>query len=143
MTDFSPLDLMQPHIRRLEMYQGVDPMEVLAEKAGIPLDKVIKLNGNENPYGPSPRVAEALGNFKLYNLYPDPEQRRLRDALSEYLGVGSEHIVAGNGCDEIIDLVLRIFLSPWGEDHRPRSHLQHVLRLRAHLRRRSSDRAPR
>ena len=112
MTDFSPLDLMQPHIRRLEMYQGVDPMEVLAEKAGIPLDKVIKLNGNENPYGPSPRVAEALGNFKLYNLYPDPEQRRLRDALSEYLGVGPEHIVAGNGCDEIIDLVLRIFLSP-------------------------------
>jgi histidinol-phosphate aminotransferase len=105
-------DLLQPHIRSLDTYQGVDPMEVLAQKAGIPADKVIRLNGNENPYGPSPKVIEALGQFKHYNLYPDPEQRRLRDALSEYLGVGPEHIVAGNGSDEIIDLVLRMFLGP-------------------------------
>lgn len=110
MTDV--MQLLQPHIRRLEMYQGVDPMEVLAQKAGIPPDKVIRLNGNENPYGPSPRVAEALGNYKLYNLYPDPEQRQLREALSEYLGVEPECIVAGNGSDEIIDLVLRMFLGP-------------------------------
>ena len=110
MTDV--MDRLQPHIRLLDMYQGVDPMEVLAQKAGIPPDRVIKLNGNENPYGPSPKVAEALANFKLYNLYPDPQQRRVRDALSEYLGVGPEHIVAGNGSDEIIDLVLRMYLGP-------------------------------
>ena len=110
MTDV--MDKLQPHLRRLEMYHGVDPMEVLAQKAGIPLEKVIKLNGNENPYGPSPKVAEALGNFKLYNLYPDPEQRRLRDALSGYLGVGPDRIVAGNGSDELIDLILRMFLGP-------------------------------
>ena len=111
MKQLSAVDLLQPHIRRMETYQGVDPMEVLAERAGVPPDKVIKLNGNENPYGPSPRVAEALGNFRHYNLYPDPEQRRLHQALSEYLGVGPEHIVAGNGSDEIIDLVLRMFLT--------------------------------
>ena len=110
MTDFSPIPLLQPHIRDLEMYQGVEPMEVLARKAGVPPDKVIRLNGNENPYGPSPQVAQALGNFTLYNLYPDPEQRRLRDALSDYLDVGPEHIVAGNGSDEVIDLILRMFL---------------------------------
>ncbi len=110
MTDV--MDLLQPHIRRLEMYQGVDPMEVLAERAGIPPDKVIRLNGNENPYGPSPRVMEALGSYKLYNLYPDAEQRRLREALSDYLGIGPEYIVAGNGSDEIIDLTLRMFLGP-------------------------------
>ena len=110
MTDV--MDLLQPHIRRLEMYQGVDPMEVLAERAGIPPDKVIRLNGNENPYGPSPRVMEALGSYKLYNLYPDSEQRRLREALSDYLGIGPEYIVAGNGSDEIIDLTLRMFLGP-------------------------------
>ena len=104
-------DLMQPHIRELAMYEGVAPTEVLAQKAGISPDKVIRLNGNENPYGPSPRVAEALGNYRLYNLYPDPEQRHLRDALSEYLGIGPEYIVAGNGSDELIDLTLRIFLS--------------------------------
>ena len=110
MTDV--MGLMQPHIRGLQMYQGVDPTDVLAQKAGIPPDKVIRLNGNENPYGPSPRVAEALGNFKRYNLYPDPEQRRLRDALAAYLNVGPEYIVAGSGSDEIIDLVLRMFLTP-------------------------------
>ena len=47
-------DMMLPHIRRLKPYQGVDPMEVIAERAGIPADQVIRLNGNENPYGPSP-----------------------------------------------------------------------------------------
>ena len=106
------VELLQPHIRGLSMYEGVDPMEVLAQKAGIAPDHVIRLNGNENPYGPSPKVMEALGQFKQYNLYPDPQQRRLRDALSEYLGVGPERIVAGNGSDEIIDLVLRMFLGP-------------------------------
>ena len=104
------MSLLQPHIRGLEIYQGVDPMEVLAQRAGIPPDKVIKLNGNENPYGPSPSAMEALGNYKLYNLYPDPEQRQLRNALSEYLSVEPEYIVAGNGSDEIIDLTLRMFL---------------------------------
>ena len=119
MTDV--MGLLQPHIRGLEIYQGVDPMEVLAQKAGIPADKVIKLNGNENPYGPSPSVMEALGNYKLYNLYPDPEQRQLRNALSEYLSVEPEYIVAGNGSDEIIDLILRMFLGPGDMtiDHTP------------------------
>ena len=112
MTAISATDLMQPHIRRLDAYQGVDPPEVLAQRAGIPADRIIKLNGNENPYGPSPKVAEALGGYKHYNLYPDPEQRRLREALAGYLGVGAESIVAGNGADEIIDLTLRMFLSP-------------------------------
>ena len=59
--------LMLPHIRSLDAYQGVIPMDVMAERAGIPPERVIRLNGNENPYGPSPRVVEALGNFQNYN----------------------------------------------------------------------------
>ena len=101
---------MLPHIRDLDIYEGVDPMEVMAERAGIPPEKIIRLNGNENPYGPSPRVAEALGNFENYNYYPDPEQRQLREVLSGYLGVSPEQIVAGNGSDELIDLLLRMFV---------------------------------
>ncbi len=101
-----------PHIRALEAYAAVDPVEVMAEKAGIPSDKIIRLNGNENPYGSSPKVAKALGQFMSYNQYPDPEQRRLRETLAQYTGVGSEHIVAGNGSDELIDLILRIFVGP-------------------------------
>ena len=105
-------NLMLPHIRNLNTYQGVTPMEAMAERAGIPPEKVIRLNGNENPYGPSPRVVEALGSYRNYNLYPDPDQRKLREALSGYLGVPADQIVAGNGSDEIIDLLLRMFVGP-------------------------------
>ncbi len=104
------LDLVLPHLRSLQAYQGVDPMEALAEKAGVPPDKIIKLNGNENPYGPSTRVAEAIAAYPHYNLYPDPGQNRLREALSEYLDVAPECIVAGNGSDEIIDLIMRMYV---------------------------------
>ncbi len=110
MTDIK--DSMLPHIRKLNTYQGVDPMEVMAERSGIPPEKIIRLNGNENPYGPSPKVLDALGNFQLYNHYTDPEQRNLREVLSEYVGVPPEMIVAGNGSDEIIDLIYRMYVGP-------------------------------
>lgn len=105
-------ELLLPHIRQLKTYDGVDPMEVMAQQAGIPPEKVIRLNGNENPFGPSPEVVKALGSFQHFNHYPDPDQRQLRDALSAYLGVPAEQIVAGNGSDELIDMVLRMFLGP-------------------------------
>ncbi|MDE2939130.1 MAG: histidinol-phosphate transaminase [Chloroflexota bacterium] len=108
MTDVR--DLLLPHIRQLKTYDGVDPMEVMAQRAGIPPEKVIRLNGNENPFGPSPEVVRALGSFQHYNHYPDPDQRQLRDVLSGYLDVPAEQIVAGNGSDELIDMILRMFL---------------------------------
>ena len=104
--------LMLPYIRSLNPYHGVDSTQAMAQRAGIPPDKVIRLNGNENPYGPSPRVVDALAGFKNYNHYPDPEQQRLRGALSGYVGMPVEQIVAGNGSDEIIDLLLRMFVGP-------------------------------
>ena len=45
-------DSMVSHIRGLDIYEGVEPVEVMAERAGIPQEKIIRLNGNENPYGP-------------------------------------------------------------------------------------------
>ncbi len=105
-------DLLLPHIRSLKTYDGVDPMEVMARQAGIAPEEVIRLNGNENPYGPSPKVVKALGDFQHYNHYPDPDQRQLREALSAYLGAPPERIVAGNGSDELIDMLLRMFLGP-------------------------------
>lgn len=105
-------EMLVPHLRHLDTYQGVDPMEVLAEQAGIPLDQVIRLNGNENPYGPSPKVVKALGSFEHYNHYPDPGQRRMRECLSEYLDVAPDRIVCGNGSDELIDMLLECSLAP-------------------------------
>lgn len=103
---------MLPHIRNLDPYQGVAPVEVMADRAGIPPEKIIRLNGNENPYGPSPAVARALADFPNFNHYPDPEQRRLRQSLAAYVNVAPERIIAGNGSDELIDLLFRMFIGP-------------------------------
>jgi histidinol-phosphate aminotransferase len=71
--------------------------------------RVIKLNTNENPYPPSPRVVEALVRAadETVRLYPDPEARALRTRAAEVYGVPPDHILAGNGSDELIALVLR------------------------------------
>ncbi len=71
--------------------------------------RVVKLDANENNYGASPRVQKALGHFNGYHIYPDAAQVELRRALADYTGVGAEHIVAGSGSDQLIDLLIRTF----------------------------------
>ena len=65
--------------------------------------RYIKLNTNENPYPPSPRVIEALRAAVTddLRLYPDPEARALRDKAAEIYGVPVEQILAGNGSDDL------------------------------------------
>ncbi len=96
----------------LEPYEPIDPVEILAERVGIRPDQVIKLDGNENPYGCSPRVPQALGRADGYNIYPDPLNRELRQLLENYVGLASEYIAVGSGSDELIDNILRISLEP-------------------------------
>ncbi len=64
----------------------------------------IKLNTNENPYPPSPRVAEALTAFDSgrLRLYPDPESQRLCEALARRHGVRPAQVFVGNGSDEVL-----------------------------------------
>ncbi len=93
-------------------YEPVEPVEEVAAQLGIPEEQIVKLDGNENPYGPSPRVAEALARFPYYHIYPDPEQRRVREAIAGYVGVDPEQVVVGSGSDEPLDLVARLILSP-------------------------------
>ena len=110
MTQSKKMPSMPPHILALATYEGVDPMEVMSERAGISPDKIIRLNGNENPYGPSPKVASALGEYENYKYYPDPGQRNLRRILSGYLKADPKLIVAGNGSDELNDMLLRMYV---------------------------------
>jgi histidinol-phosphate aminotransferase len=107
-----PLDFVRPHLLTLAPYEAVDPPEVLAKKAGMPVSKTAKLNGNENPYGPSPHVAKMIAAVAGMHIYPDPAQVAMRAALGAFLSVPKEQIVVGNGSDEIIDLVLRCVLEP-------------------------------
>jgi histidinol-phosphate aminotransferase len=69
---------------------------------------VVKLNTNENPYPPSPRVAEAIARAsERLGLYPDPTARPLRERVAELLDVPADGIVVGNGSDELLTLVMR------------------------------------
>lgn len=71
----------------------------------------LKLNAGENPYGFSLKISKALGTFKYYNYYPDPEYKSLRRALANYAGVKMEEVMVGTGSDEILDLLLRLILN--------------------------------
>ena len=104
-------DLVRPHLVDVKTYEPIDPPELLAKRAGIPEDRIIKMNGNENPFGSSPMATEAVANAPLH-VYPDPLQRNMRASLSAYTGLGEEHIIAGAGSDELIDLLFRLFISP-------------------------------
>ena len=103
--------LMRRHLVEFTTYHGVDPSEELARSAGIRPEDVIRLNANENPYETLPEIENALKGLQL-NLYPDPGQRKLRSKLAEYTGQPVERLIAGAGGDEIIDLLLRLFVEP-------------------------------
>ncbi|XP_027111891.2 histidinol-phosphate aminotransferase, chloroplastic-like isoform X1 [Coffea arabica] len=103
---------IRSHLRKLKPYQPILPFEVLSAQLGRKPEDIVKLDANENPYGPPPEVFEALGAMKFPYIYPDPESRRLRAALAEDSGLGSEYILAGCGADELIDLIMRCVLDP-------------------------------
>lgn len=102
---------IRPHLRDMEAFAPADPPELQATRAGIPQEQIVRLNANENPYGFSPKVVDAVANVP-YNIYPDPFQRQVRAALSEFTGLPAETIVAGAGSDEIIDLIFRLVIEP-------------------------------
>jgi len=104
--------LIRPHIRSLPAYQPVQPLAVRAAQLGLPAERLAKLDANENPYGPLPAAREALAALTDAHIYPDPENRRLRTRLAAWLNVPVENILAGAGADDLIDLLLRLFLDP-------------------------------
>ncbi|MFC1955079.1 histidinol-phosphate transaminase [Chloroflexota bacterium] len=81
----------------------------------IPSERIIKLDANENPYGPSPRVKKALAEYRRWHVYPDADQGKLRQQLQEYTGIDADHIVAGDGSGELLDDILCLFLEPGDE----------------------------
>ncbi|KAL3631084.1 hypothetical protein CASFOL_024068 [Castilleja foliolosa] len=103
---------IRPHLLKLSPYQPILPFEVLSTRLGRKPEEIIKLDANENPYGPPPEVFEALGSIKFPYIYPDPESRRLRAALAKDSGLEAEYILAGCGADELIDLIMRCVLEP-------------------------------
>ena len=120
--------LLRPDIAALESYTPVAPIEVLAARLGLPIERIIKLDANESPYGASPRALAALaavggqlhhggtapqyGDPSVVAIYPDPNHTLLREKLSQYTGQPAERIICSSGSGELIDLIMRVLLQP-------------------------------
>ena len=99
------MSLFRPDIDRIEGYvPGEQPQE----------SGWIKLNTNENPHPPSPRVIEAIeaaARGRL-NIYPDPLSTKLRRRIGELFGVDPDGVLPGNGSDECLTILMRTFVDP-------------------------------
>jgi histidinol-phosphate aminotransferase len=100
-------DLLRADWDALEPYTPVKPLDVLAAEIGVAVEQLVKLDANENLYGPHPAIMEAIAAADLH-IYPDPGQAALREAIAGYAGVTPAQVVAGSGADDLIDVVLRV-----------------------------------
>ncbi|MFA7292418.1 MAG: histidinol-phosphate transaminase [Rhodocyclaceae bacterium] len=104
-------DQALPYVRAISPYLPGKPITELAREMGIPVEKIVKLASNENPLGMSPKaraaMEKAIGSLERY-----PDDFDLKKALSNHTGLGMERIVLGNGSNDVLDLIARVFLAP-------------------------------
>jgi histidinol-phosphate aminotransferase len=96
-------------------YSAHTSPDYMKKKFGLDSDEIIKLDANENPYGCSPKVIDVLKDISSYSVYPDAAQTKLREKLSAYTSMPMENIVCGCGSDQLIDLIIRLFVNPGDE----------------------------
>lgn len=102
------------HIQGMIPYKAGTSLNELERLYGI--TDAIKLASNENPWGPSPRVLEAVTGWGAsLHRYPDASGFDLVSTISSYFGVSQEEVVLGNGSSEIIDLLAKAFVTPGDE----------------------------
>ncbi len=104
--------LYRDGVMEMHSYTPIEPPDQIAKRLGLPEEKIIKLDANENPYGVADEVLEELGKAKYLSIYPDPAQKAVRSKIADYVGCKPENIVAGAGADELIDLLCRLTLNP-------------------------------
>ena len=92
---------LKPWIENLEQYVP-----------GKTIEGYIKLASNENNYGPSPRVIKAIKDNAGFIYKYIPSDTKLTEKIAEYCGVNPENVIAGNGSDEVIDMIFKTFNGP-------------------------------
>jgi len=106
-------DYANPQLRDLAVYEPGKPIEETARELGAEASSIIKLASNENPLGPSPKARAAMRQaIDCAHLYPDGGGYYVKSALSQKLGVPADHIILGNGSNEIIEFIGHAFLRP-------------------------------
>ncbi|WP_456370635.1 histidinol-phosphate transaminase [Geoglobus sp.] len=101
---------MRSDLGRIPEYVPGKSVEEIRKKYG--LDRVIKLASNENPYGCSPRVIEALRGDFSPSIYPPSDPVELREAISDYIGYESDMIAISSGMDGVLETVFKMLIDP-------------------------------
>lgn len=110
MAEPAYIDRVPAGIRGLAPYQPGMPIDELRRRMGVA--DVIKLASNENPLGCSPAAREAIQDPDSLALYPDGGGFKLKAKLAAFHGLTPEHITLGNGSNDLLEFVARVFLGP-------------------------------
>ena len=99
------------YVRAISPYQPGKPITELAREMGIPVEKIVKLASNENPLGMSPKARKAV-EAAINGIERYPDQFDLIAKVAERCGVAPNQVVLGNGSNDVLDLIARVFLAP-------------------------------
>jgi histidinol-phosphate aminotransferase len=94
----------------IRAYQAGMSLEEAGRRYGR--DDFVKLASNENLFGPSPTVYEAVRNTLQFELYPDPYAEKLRAAIAGRVGVDVGRVIMGSGSETLVDILMRATLEP-------------------------------
>lgn len=94
-------------LESIKTYEAGKPIELVVREYGIDKDSIVKLASNENPFGCSPKVKEAVRSIiDNMALYPDDSMLKLKTALSAKYGVQSNELIIGAGSDQVIEFAI-------------------------------------
>ncbi len=100
-----------PYVRAISPYQPGKPITQLAREMGIPVESIVKLASNENPLGMSPKARQAV-EAAISGIERYPDQFDLIAKVAGLTGLATNQVVLGNGSNDVLDLIARVFLAP-------------------------------
>lgn len=107
---------LNPDLKSLPVYQPGRPIEEVAREMNLPVEGIIKMASNENPFGPSPMAVEAMQRaLPNIHLYPDGNAFYLKQKLARKLAVEPQHLILGNGSNEILEFIGHALLNSQAE----------------------------
>lgn len=100
---------VNPELLTLKAYSPGKSSEEVKREYG--LTKIVKLASNENPYGTSPLVSEAISSLENFAVYPDGAAVEIRGEVAKFIGVDEDQLIFASGLDELIQIISRALLS--------------------------------
>jgi len=94
-------------LQNINTYEAGKPIELVVREFGIEPKDIVKLASNENPYGCSPKIQNAVSKIiPNMALYPDDSMLKLKNALTKKYKINDENLIIGSGSDQVIEFIM-------------------------------------